>query len=198
MRISILFIAVIAAMTTPSLAQMGPGYGPQWGGPNGGWMPWQGSPNAPMMGWGSGYGMGPGAPDTNPGYGGMRAWGDPNMPGRGRFASIDANEDGYVSSEEAASSADMVFSAMDTDDDGVITLDEFMAVRMGAQIAVNPDRQALMQARKKARFDPMDSDSDGSVSKAEFMAASKAHFDAADTDQDGKVTPWEIRASIWN
>ncbi|WP_158635645.1 EF-hand domain-containing protein [Gemmobacter aquaticus] len=120
------------------------------------------------------------------------------MPGRGRFASIDANEDGYVSSEEAASSADMVFSAMDTDDDGVITLDEFMAVRMGAQIAVNPDRQALMQARKKARFDPMDSDSDGSVSKAEFMAASKAHFDAADTDQDGKVTPWEIRASIWN
>jgi hypothetical protein len=198
MRFSVLLIAVATAMTTPSIAQMGPGYGSQWNGPNSGWMPWQGSPYAPMMGWGPGYGMGSGGPDGNPGYGGTRAWGDPNMPGRGRFAAIDSNEDGFVSSEEAASSADVVFSAMDADDDGTITLDEFMAVRMGAQIAMNPERQALMQARKKARFDPMDTDSDGSVSKAEFMSASKAHFDAADTDQDGKVTPWEIRASIWN
>ncbi len=192
MKPAVLLISVVAALASPAMAQMGPGYGPQpqWGG----WLPWQGYPNGPMMGWGQGYGMGP----EGSGYGMMLGWVDPNVPGRGRFALIDANEDGVVSGEEAASHADMTFTAMDTDDDGRMTLEEFMAVRLGPQFGINESREAAMQARKQARFDPMDADKDGTVSKAEFMAASKAHFDAADADGDGKVTPWEMRTSNWN
>jgi len=51
---------------------------------------------------------------------------------------------------------------------------------MGPQDGLDADRQAAMTARKAARFDLMDSDANGGVSKAEFIAAYKAHFDAAD------------------
>ena len=54
-----------------------------------------------------------------------------------------------------------------------------------------------MQERKKARFGEMDTDKNGKVSQAEFIAGGKARFQAADTDKDGKVTPWEFRAQRW-
>jgi Ca2+-binding EF-hand superfamily protein len=121
-----------------------------------------------------------------------------NAPGRGRFASIDENQDGVVSAEEAASAVDQVFSAMDADDDGILTVEEYLAVRMGPADGRNPARQAARQAAKEARFGEMDVNDDGSVSKAEFIDGGKAHFEAADTDKDGKVTPWEMRRQAWN
>ncbi len=146
----VLFARLLAG--SPALAQNMPG--------NGGWWWW----NGPQQGYGMapGYGGGPqGGQPWGPGGGMMgggsgpvMGWRDPSAPGRGRLAMMDANEDGTVTAEEAASQA--------------------------------------------ARFDPMDQDTNGTVSKAEFIAASKAHFDAADADGDGNTTPWEIRAQNWN
>ncbi len=75
-----------------------------------------------------------------------------NAPGRGRFTMIDENEDGVISAEEAASAVDQVFTAMDTDDDAALTMDEYLAVRMGSGEGWNPERQAARQAAKKARY----------------------------------------------
>jgi hypothetical protein len=193
MKLNAFLLLATVAMASPAVAQMAPGYGDQWSGPNGWWMngPGAGYGNGPAMGWYQGYGPGQGG-------GMMQGWRDPNTPGRGRFVMLDANDDGLISPEEAASHADMVFTAMDADDDSLITLDEYMAIRMGPQTGSNPDRQAAMKSRKVARFEPMDSDKDGSVSKEEFIAASKTHFDGSDLDKDGKVTPWEIRSTNWN
>jgi hypothetical protein len=135
------------------------------------------------------------------GHGWWQGWGMGWMmhpPGRGRHMMIDANDDGVISAEEAASAADGVFTAMDADDDGSLTKEEYMAVRMGPQLGFNPERQAAMQERKEARFSEMDADSDGKVSKAEFLDAAQAHHARADTDGDGKVTPWEFRRRNWN
>lgn len=189
-------LLVLASIASPAVAQTGPGYGSQWSGPFSGWMPWQGYPSAPMMGWNQGLGMGQ-MGDWS-GFGMMQGWSNPNVPGRGRFAMIDANEDGSVSGEEAASQADMIFTAMDADDDGSLSFEEYMSVREGSGFGFNPNREAIMQARKSSRFDPMDANQDGAVTKAEFIAASKAHFDASDADGDGNVTPWEMRSSNWN
>jgi hypothetical protein len=159
---------------SPAMAQAGYGFGPGFG-----MMPGYG----PGMMTGRGWGYGPGMMD---------------QPGRGRFTMIDANEDGVVSAEEAASAADEVFTAMDADDDGSLTKEEYMTIRMGPQLGYNPERQAARQKAKEDRFAAMDADGNGSVSKEEFMAAAQAHHASADADGDGKVSPWEHRGRNWN
>jgi len=114
-----------------------------------------------------------------------------------RMSAIDANGDGMISDDEAAAQVEAVFLAMDADEDGELTLEEFMAVRMGPGEGRNAERQKMMQERKKARYTEMDTDKNGKVSKAEFIGHGKARFEAADTDKDGKVTPWEFRAQHW-
>jgi len=111
-----------------------------------------------------------------------------------QFGMMDQNEDGVISADEAAAWHESVFFAMDANDDGALTFEEYMAVRMGPGAGLNSARQQAMQARKEARFKEMDTDSDESVSKAEFMAAGKARYEASDTNKDGKVTVWEARS----
>lgn len=136
----------------------------------------------------------------------MWGWGGGPGPGMmqgqgmmGRMAAIDTNNDGVISDDEAASQVEAVFAAMDSDDDGDLTEEEYMSVRMGPQFGqgLNEARQKAMQERKKERFVEMDPDKNGKVSQAEFIAGGKARFQAADTDKDGKVTPWEFRAQRW-
>lgn len=144
----------------------------------------------------------PAMADDNRGWGGW--WGRGTMMGQGggmmmgRFGTIDTNDDGIISSDEAAAQVEMVYTAMDADEDGELTEEEYMAVRMGPGQGLNAERQKAMQERKKARFTEMDADKSGKVAKAEFIAAGKTRFTAADTDKDGQVTPWEMRAQRWN
>ena len=130
-----------------------------------------------MWGWGG-----------NPGQGHMMGYGM-----MGRMGAIDTNDDGVISDDEAASQVESVYIAMDTDDDGELTDEEYMSVRSGPGFGLNAERQKIMQDNKKARFGEMDTDKNGKVSKAEFLAAGKARLAAADADKDGKVTPWEFR-----
>ena len=87
---------------------------------------------------------------------------------------------------------------MDADDDGKLTKEEYMSVRMGPQRGWNPEREQERQKAKEARFDEMDSDGDGSISKEEFLALAEKHYMSADANGDGKVTPWEQRRQNWN
>jgi hypothetical protein len=130
-----------------------------------------------MPGWGR---MGRG-PDDGPGF-------------MMRFGVIDDNDDGRISDEEAAAQREAVFVAMDADDDGELTQEEYMEVRMGPGEGRNEERRKARQEAKLARFKPMDSDNSGKVSKAEWMAAGKKRFEDADADKDGVVTPWEFRS----
>ena len=99
-------------------------------------------------GWGWGHGSGRGGMMGNPGF-------------MGRMATIDNDGDGMISDDEAAAQVEAVFLAMDSDDDGELTEEEYMAVRMGSGEGRNPTRKAQMQERKKARFTEMDTDKNG-------------------------------------
>lgn len=204
-----LIIAAMAIAAAGSSHAQGYGSGPFGGAPSYGWI----TPGWGLQGGQPGYGQGwmpgpgpamPGNPYGRDGYGPMgpgmgAALPQPfNAPGRGRFASVDENDDGIVSAEEAASHADLVFTAMDADDDGVLTLDEYLIVRLGPQLGTNPAREAQMLARKQARFDPMDADGDGQVSKQEFMSAAEAEHGAARELGGGQATPFGYRGRFWN
>lgn len=141
------------------------------------WQMW-GQGRGPGSGWMTGGMMGPGMMN--------------------RFGVIDSNDDGIISADEAASQVQTVFAAMDADDDGALTEDEYMSVRMGGGPGYNTERQKVMQAGKKERFTAMDTDKDGKVSQAEFIAGGEKRFADADANKDGKVTPWEFRAQRWH
>jgi hypothetical protein len=188
---------------------MGQGYGPgMMGGMMGQGMMGPGMMGPGMMGPGMMQGYGPGmmgqgyAPGMGQGYGqGMMGGGGM----RPMFAMIDENGDGLVNPDEAASRQESVFAAMDADADGFATQEEhdaahggmgpgmgMMGMGAGQGMQASPMLQQMLE-RRAERFKAMDTDADGRVSQAEFMAAGQARFAEADLDKDGKVTVWEFR-----
>ena len=88
------------------------------------------------------------------------------------FAAMDTNRDGVVDERELASFADAMFTRMDVNHDGVLTALDFhsAATRPGAKPA--PMLAAHVPDYLKAAA------ADGSITYAEFLAASEAHTQA--------------------
>ena len=86
---------------------------------------------------------------------------------------------------------------MDADSSGSLTKDEYMSVRMGSQRGYNQARMDAMQQQKANRFAPMDTNRDGTVSEAEFLADHDAMFAKMDRNGDGRVVPAEFRGHRW-
>ncbi|MBT4701989.1 MAG: hypothetical protein HOB79_13050 [Rhodospirillaceae bacterium] len=106
-------------------------------------------------------------------------------------AIIDQSGDGVVQPDEAAARFERRFGAYDADNDGMVVKDEYMAMRM----RVAHRGQAPKYSVLEAKFAGMDSNKDGKVSKAEFIAAGEREYMKSDSNGDGKVTVWEYRAA---
>lgn len=111
--------------------------------------------------------------------------------GRG-MGVVDANGDGAISADEAAAMAESTFDLLDEDNDDRLSRDEFAST---ARMPM-PSHAQAMQARMDARLKAMDSNGDGFVDHAEWLAWHKARYEAADANKDGKVGPWEFRATM--
>jgi Ca2+-binding EF-hand superfamily protein len=114
-------------------------------------------------------------------------------PGHGRGASgrfmmfFDANHDNMVTIEELNTAAKERFEKMDADGNGAVTMDEF---------------QAYIRARKAEHqqkyFSNIDSNSDGNLSKEEFIQyrekMAEQRFQNLDANNDGMVSKDEFLA----
>src|SRR5690606_3796968 len=77
------------------------------------------------------------------------------------------------------------FAKIDTDGDGSVSRDEFMA----SGRSKSSDRASERKAR---HFDRIDADKSGTITAQEWNAVAEKYFAALDADQDGKVTKAEL------
>lgn len=140
-----------------------------------------------------------------------------------RFAKMDVDHDGQLTQKDRdlkrQQRLDERFAALDTDKNGQISKTEFIA---GHQARAEKRDERRAEAGKPGERDGRgwgrgghrgpgrggmmmrggpggpgfgDANKDGTVTKAEFMAAPLAMFDKADTNKDGFVTADELKAA---
>ena len=101
------------------------------------------------------------------------------------FAAIDADQDGKITREEIAAHRAAVFAAADTNGDGVLNSEELAARELARSAERLPDRTARMIER-------MDGNGDGSLSPDEIGEGPlEKRFVGIDTDNDGTISKAE-------
>lgn len=117
------------------------------------------------------------------------------------FRLADADGDGALSraeTEKGLSRLASVFDAIDANRDGALTPEEIRAW-LKAQRGERQTRREAMRAKFDEFFAKADSDGDGALSRAEAqqgMPRLAGKFDRIDGDHDGRITREEIRAYL--
>jgi len=106
----------------------------------------------------------------------------------------DTNKDGVVDRAEWRTAQEMRFKQLDTNKDGKLTQDELFARTPAIGDSVLPtDRQVQ---RQSSYFQLLDTDKDGFVSFAEFMAQADRNFARCDLNKDGRIDAAECRQAL--
>ncbi|WP_265587357.1 EF-hand domain-containing protein [Sphingomicrobium arenosum] len=117
-----------------------------------------------------------------------------------RFANLDGNGDGELAPDEVQAAVDRrnarvmanarerlaaQFARLDANSDGSLSLDEWQAGAPKPRLADNDPDEAIER---------LDSDEDGTVTRAEYRDNQLATFDRLDSNGDGQLTVAERRA----
>ena len=120
----------------------------------------------------------------------------PARPARvdGGVMRYDANKDGSVTVEEWNAGQQARFKRLDANGDGKLSKEELFARTPAVGNSVLPtDRQAGQQSNY---FLLLDTDKDGFVALAEFMAGNERNFARCDLDKNGRIDKAECRQAL--
>jgi Ca2+-binding EF-hand superfamily protein len=104
------------------------------------------------------------------------------------LAKLDTNHDGVVTQDEYVAAAKAKFAALDTQGSGQVT---------AQQIASSPVAQQRDLKFAEHEVKKLDTNSDGVISQAEYLAASQARFAKLDKNGDGFITEDEMPTHHW-
>lgn len=111
----------------------------------------------------------------------------------GVFKSADLNGDGKISRRENIHFADLVFLSVDTNNDDVLTIEEFLQWDPGyLSIAEKTGKTAELNSAKQEVFKLLDINGDGSLDHDEFSAAMLYDFYRADVNSDRTLSQDEF------
>ena len=99
--------------------------------------------------------------------------------------------DATVSRKDAEAQANARFTALDTDKDGSLSPAELAAAR-----PARPGGEGGRRGAGGGMGRMLDSNGDGKVSQGEFVAGTLRRFDMMDTNHDGQLTKTERQAAI--
>jgi Ca2+-binding EF-hand superfamily protein len=116
--------------------------------------------------------------------------GDGNKGGDDKFAKMDTNADGKITSSEHAAGGRTMFQSMDTNKDGSVT-----AAEMDAAHAAHAGKTEGMKRSSADKIKKMDTNGDGKLSASEHETGSRDMFAKSDANKDGSVTADEMKAA---
>jgi len=107
------------------------------------------------------------------------------------FAAADTNKDGKVTPEEFAAYRSAMVTGIDTDNDGLLSSDELIAMHMKRAAERAKDQSSRM-------IQDLDANGDGKLSAAELIAmpVPPDAFERADTNKDGVIDQAEAAAAM--
>jgi hypothetical protein len=113
-------------------------------------------------------------------------------PGRHFVESWDLDQNGAVTAEEAAQHRDEVFYMFDSNDDGLLDAEEYVAFDDARANDMEGQgghgRGAMQRAADGMKLEANDTDADGKVSRDEFVGNAAAWIAGMDRNGDGVVT----------
>src|SRR5712671_4614205 len=95
------------------------------------------------------------------------------------LARIDTERKGFVTLQDAERYAAAQFDRLDTNHDGVVDHDEFLASAKRSLDRVSPARKPQVQRsldRRQTLFKTLDQKGDGKLTKDEYLAGTRQHF----------------------
>ena len=104
-----------------------------------------------------------------------------------KFAKLDTNNDGLISRAEHTAGAQQMFAELDANRDGAVT-----AAEMDAKKDTKRSGHEELSASEKIK--EIDQNGDGRLTSAEHSTGSAAKFDKMDTNQDGSLSKTELEA----
>lgn len=116
---------------------------------------------------------------------------------------VDTSGKGYITQDDVVAAAQARFAKLDKNGDGKLTPDELTAPGMHAHARFasanaatsNPQWQQKRAEMKQKYFDRIDTNHDGVITQAEYVAAATARFNKADTNGSGEITAQQIASS---
>jgi hypothetical protein len=109
-----------------------------------------------------------------------------------RFASIDGNHDGVISSGEHEDYVRKMFDLIDTNHNDRISAAELDAAEAQGKVVGHPGNAALMNSAQKIRH--FDGNGDGEISDYELSNGARQLFGVMDANRNGQLSPQEFAA----